>query len=100
MNFDASLVRPDGTEIGTYFNNDKDAGSSINATHWSRSEMAEAVGVSPTNVGRIRAEAGLKSHLTHGFMVSNDPKFEEIVTDVVALYLYPHQRTICAEQPR
>lgn len=44
-----------------------------NATHWSRSLMAEAVGISPSSVGRIWAEAGLKPHLTKGFKVSNDP---------------------------
>jgi len=46
-----------------------------NATHWSRSAMAEAVGISPSSVGRIWAEAGLKPHLTRGFKVSNDPMF-------------------------
>ena len=44
----------------------------FNATHWSRSLMAEAVGISPSSVGRIWAEAGLKPHLTTGFKVSND----------------------------
>ena len=38
-----------------------------NATHWSRSAMAEAVGISPSSVGRIWAEAGIKPHLTRGF---------------------------------
>lgn len=49
--------------------------------------MAEAVGISPSSVGRIWAEAGLKSHLTKGFKVSNDPMFEEKVTDIFGLYL-------------
>ena len=48
-----------------------------NATHWSRSTMGEAVGISPSSVGRIWAEAGLKPHLTRGFKVSNDPKFSK-----------------------
>jgi len=61
-----------------------------NATDWSRSTMAEAVGISPSSVGRIWAgEAdrksirgidfppnGFKPHLTHGFKVSNDPMFD------------------------
>ena len=47
-----------------------------NATHWSRSSMAEPVGISPSSVGRIWEEAGLKPHLTLGFKVSNDPMFE------------------------
>ena len=63
-----------------------------NATHWSRALMAEAMGISPSSVGRIWAEAGLKPHLTKGFKVSNDPKFEEKVTDIVGLYLDPPDR--------
>lgn len=63
------------------------------ATHWSRSTMAEAVGISPSSVGRM-AEAGLKPHLTRGFKVSNDPMFEEKVTEIVGLYLDPPVRAV------
>jgi len=38
-----------------------------NATHWSRALMAEAMGISPSSVGRIWAEAGLKPHTTKAF---------------------------------
>jgi len=65
-----------------------------NATHWSRALMAEAMGISPSSVGRIWAEAGLKPHLTKGFKVSNDPKFEEKVTEIVGLYLDPPDRAV------
>ena len=65
-----------------------------NATHWSRALMAEAMGISPSSVGRIWAEAGLKPHLTKGFKVSNDPMFEEKVTDIVGLYLDPPDRAV------
>ena len=65
-----------------------------NASHWSRSLMAEAVGISPSSVGRIWAEAGLKPHLTKSFKVSNDPAFEEKVTDIVGLYLDPPERAV------
>ena len=65
-----------------------------NATHWSRALMADAVGISPSSVGRIWAEAGLKPHLTRGFKVSNDPLFEEKVTDIVGLYLDPPDRAV------
>ena len=64
------------------------------ATHWSRSLMAEAVGISPSSVGRIWAEAGLKPHLTRSFKVSNDPMFEEKVTEIVGLYLDPPERAV------
>jgi transposase len=64
------------------------------ATLWSRSLMADAMGISPSSVGRIWAEAGLKPHLTKGFKVSNDPMFEEKVTDIVGLYLDPPDRAV------
>ena len=65
-----------------------------NATHWSRAAMAEAMGISPSSVGRIWSEAGLKPHLTRGFKVSNDPMFEEKVTEIVGLYLDPPERAV------
>jgi transposase len=65
-----------------------------NATHWSRALMAEAMGISPSSVGRIWAEAGLKPHVTKGFKISNDPLFEEKVTDIVGLYLDPPDRAV------
>jgi transposase len=65
-----------------------------NATHWSRALMAEAMGISPSSVGRIWAEAGLKPQIVKGFKVSNDPLFEEKVTDIVGLYLDPPDRAV------
>ena len=65
-----------------------------NATHWSRATMAEAVGISPSSVGRIWADAGLKPHIVKGFKVSNDPMFEEKVTKIVGLYLDPPDRAV------
>ena len=65
-----------------------------NAIHWSRVAMAEAVGISPSSVGRIWAEAELKPHLTRAFKVSSDPLFEEKVTEIVGLYLDPPDRAV------
>ena len=65
-----------------------------NATHWSRTSMATEMGISPSSVGRIWAEAGLKPHLVRRFKVSNDPLFEEKVTDVVGLYMNPPDRAL------
>jgi hypothetical protein len=62
--------------------------------------MADAMGISPSNVGRIWAEAGLKPHVTKGFKVSNDPRFEGHVTDIAGLYLDPPDRAVvlCADE--
>ena len=65
-----------------------------NATHWSRTSMAKAVGISPSSVGRIWADAEFKPHIVAKFKVSNDPMFEEKVTDIVGLYMNPPDKEI------
>ena len=65
-----------------------------NATHWSRATMALAAGVSESTVGRIWKRTGLKPHRVVGFKISNDPKFEEKLVDIVALYLDPPEYAI------
>jgi len=58
-------------------------------THWSCRTMAKQVGVSPATVQRVWAARGLKPHLVKTFKLSNDPRFEEKLIDVVGLYLSP-----------
>src|SRR5664279_3875137 len=58
-----------------------------NATHWSRSKMAERSGLSRSTIGRIWGTFELKPHRTDGFKLSNDPMFVEKVYDVAGLYL-------------
>jgi transposase len=64
------------------------------ATHWSRSSMAKAAGVSPSSVGRIWRAHGLKPHRVSTFKLSNDKKFEQKLEDVVGLYLNPPENAI------
>jgi len=63
-------------------------------THWSRSSMAAAVGVSDSTIGRIWRAHGLKPHRSESFKVSNDPKFAEKLQDVVGLYLSPPENAV------
>lgn len=63
-------------------------------THWSRETMAKEVGVSPSSVGRIWAAHGLKPHRVKTFKLSNDPRFEEKLEDIVGLYLSPPEHAI------
>jgi transposase/transcriptional regulator with XRE-family HTH domain len=65
-----------------------------NATHWSRSKMAERSGLSSSTIGRIWKAFDLKPHRTDGFKLSNDPLFVEKVFDVVGLYLNPPERAV------
>src|SRR5665811_2204608 len=63
-------------------------------THWSCRAMAKAQGVSPATVQRIWSARGLKPHLVKTFKVSNDPKFEQKLVDVVGLYLDPPDKAV------
>jgi transposase len=56
-------------------------------THWSTRTMARRVGVSKATVQRVWSARGLKPHLVKTFKLSNDPRFEEKLVDVVGLYL-------------
>lgn len=69
-------------------------------THWSCSSMARETGVSRSTVNRIWRELGLKPHLTDSFKVSNDPRFDEKVADVVGLYVDPpeHAVVLCVDE--
>ena len=69
-------------------------GKPPNATHWSRSLMARATGVSESTVGRIWRAHGLKPHLARTFKLSNDKQFVEKLEDVVGLYLNPPENAI------
>ncbi len=63
-------------------------------THWSCRTMAARVGVSPATVQRGWAARGLKPHRVKTFKLSNDPRFEEKLIDVVGLYLAPPDNAI------
>lgn len=65
-----------------------------NATHWSRSKMAERSGLSKSTIGRIWKAFELKPHREDGFKLSNDPLFVEKVYDIVGLYLNPPEAAV------
>jgi len=65
-----------------------------NATHWSRSSMAERSGLSKSTIGRIWRAFGLQPHRTDTFKLSTDPLFVEKVYDVVGLYLNPPEAAV------
>ncbi|MET8160238.1 IS630 family transposase [Sphaerisporangium sp. NPDC005289] len=65
-----------------------------NATHWSRTSMAERSGLSKSTIGRIWRDFGLKPHHAGAFKLSTDPLFVEKVVDVVGLYHNPPERAV------
>ena len=65
-----------------------------NATHWSTRTLAEALNTTHSFVHRVWQSVGLKPHLEKTFKVSNDPHFEEKLSDVVGLYLNPPENAV------
>ncbi|MGH3097834.1 MAG: IS630 family transposase [Streptosporangiales bacterium] len=64
------------------------------STHWSTRSLAARVGVGKDTVARIWADHGLKPWRVDTFKISNDPRFEEKLVDVVGLYLNPPARAV------
>ena len=64
------------------------------ATHWSTRTMAKQAGASKATISRIWRAHGLKPHLSRTFKVSNDIRFEENLTDIVGLYMFPPERAV------
>ena len=65
-----------------------------NATHWTRSAMAQRSGLSASTIGRIWRKFDLKPHIQDGFKISTDPLFVAKVVDVVGLYHNPPERAV------
>ena len=64
------------------------------ATHWSRTSMAQRSGLSKSTVGRIWKKFQLKPHRSETFKLSADPLFIEKAYDVVGLYFNPPEGAV------
>ncbi|MGH3969656.1 MAG: IS630 family transposase [Mycobacterium sp.] len=62
------------------------------STQWSTRTLAARVGIGKDSVAKIWADHGLKPWRIETFKVSNDPRFEEKLVDVVGLYMDPPTR--------
>src|SRR6202795_1309915 len=63
-------------------------------THWSARGLAAKLGVSRMMVQRLWQRYDIQPHRVEKFKISNDPKFEDKVRDVVGLYLDPPDRAL------
>jgi transposase len=63
-------------------------------THWSCRTMATRAGVSSSTVQRIWSARGIKPHRVETFKLSNDPRFEEKLVDIVGLYVNPPEKAV------
>jgi transposase len=63
-------------------------------THWSVRTLAKHLGVSRMMVQRVWQRHEVQPHRIEKFKLSNDPRFEEKVRDIVGLYLNPPERAL------
>src|SRR5262245_49473370 len=64
------------------------------STHWSVRMLAKHLGISRTIVHRVWQRHEIQPHRVERFKLSNDPRFEEKVRDIVGLYLNPPDRAL------
>jgi transposase len=62
------------------------------STHWSTRSLGERFGIGKDTVARIWRDHELKPWRVETFKLSNDPRFEEKLVDIVGLYLNPPER--------
>ena len=65
-----------------------------NATHCSTRTLAKHLGVGETTVRRVWQNNGLKPHLSRTFKLSRDPRFEDMLLDVVGPYMNPPEHAL------
>src|SRR3990170_7329807 len=70
------------------------AGPPLQATHWTGTAMAKAVGISVSSVQRIWRAHGLQPHQVRRFKLSNDLHFAAKLRDIVGLYVNPPDHAI------
>jgi transposase len=61
---------------------------------WSTRAMARVTGLSHMTVARLWQAHGIKPHLSRGFKLSKDERFDEKFWDVVGLYLNPPEQAV------
>jgi transposase len=64
------------------------------ATQWSTRSLAGHMGVGKDTVARIWRDHELKPWKVDRFKISNDPRFEEKLVDVVGLYMNPPDKAV------
>jgi transposase len=64
------------------------------STHWTTRSLAERLAIGKDTVARIWRDHNLKPWLVKTFKLSNDPRFEEKLVDVVGLYMNPPERAV------
>ncbi len=62
--------------------------------HWTARSLAKCFGVGKDTIAKVWADHSLKPWKVDTFKISNDPRFEEKLVDVVGLYMNPPKRAV------
>jgi transposase len=84
---------PDGT-VAAVMKATLEETPSDGSTHWSTRTMAARFSIGKDTVQRIWANHNVKPWKVDTFKLSNDPRFEEKLVDVVGLYMNPPKRAV------
>lgn len=63
-------------------------------THWSCRTLAKRQSVSKSTINNVSQAHNLRPHRVETFTLSRDPKFLEMMTDVIGLYLNPLEQAL------
>src|SRR6478672_7248990 len=64
-------------------------GPTDGTTHWSSYRLAKKLGLSQSSVSRVWRHFGNQPHRSRGYMLSDDPAFEEKAADMIGLSMKP-----------
>jgi len=64
------------------------------ATHWNTRTLVKVLDTNYAMVRRVWNQCGFKPHLIKQFKISNDPRFQEKLEDVVRLCLNPPENAV------
>src|SRR5487761_2187937 len=70
------------------------------STHWTTRTLASHLGVGKDTVARVWRDHELKPWKVDTFKISNDPRFEEKLVDVVGLYMSPPKRAVVSSSDK
>jgi len=85
---------PEGVTVAEVVRVTREESPADTSTHWTTRSLAERFGIGKDTVARIWRDHELKPWRVDTFKLSNDPRFEEKLVDVVGLYMNPPERAM------
>ena len=85
---------PEGVSVAEVVRATREEQPDDTSTHWTTRSLAARLGIGKDTVARIWRDHDLKPWRVDTFKLSNDPRFEEKLADIVGLYMNPPERAV------